>query len=148
MSKSNENKKSCINLIDTPDIIRNNVMKAVTDFTSEVTWEPESRPGVSNLIAIHSLITDKTPEAICREVGDLNTGQYKLLVADMIIEKLTPIRKEYTRLIDDSTYLNAILSKGKTKASLIAHDCLSEVSVKVGFCGGILSSRNAVHTIL
>ncbi|KAK0081533.1 hypothetical protein PV325_012017 [Microctonus aethiopoides] len=147
MSKSSEYKKSCIFLIDSPDIIRNYVMKAVTDFTSAVTWDPETRPGVSNLIAIHSLMTDKSPEVICKEANGLNTAQYKALVADVIIEKLTPIREEYSRLIDDPNYLNDVLHKGSTKASLLAHECLTEIYEKIGFSGGILSSRNLIKSI-
>lgn len=147
MSKSSEYKKSCIFLIDSPDIIRKYVMKAVTDFTSAVTYEPETRPGVSNLIAIHSLMTDKSPEVICKEANGLNTAQYKALVADVIIEKLTPIREEYSRLIDDPNYLNDVLYKGSTKASLLAHECLTEIYEKIGFSGGILSSKNLIKSI-
>lgn len=147
MSKSSEYKKSCIFLVDPPEIIRSYIVKAVTDFTSEVSWEPESRPGVSNLISIHSLLTDKTPEIICKEANGLNTGQYKALVAEVVIEKLTPIREEYIRLINDPNYLNNVLNNGSERATAIAQGCMTEVSEKIGFTGGILSLTNTKHSI-
>jgi len=75
MSKSHTDPKSKLNILDEPDVLLDKVKKAVTDFTSEVTYEPEKRPGVANLINIHSLFTGKTPEEICKETTGLNTGQ-------------------------------------------------------------------------
>jgi len=75
MSKSHTDSKSRLNIMDEPDILLEKVKKAMTDFISEVTYEPEKRPGVSNLIDIHSLFTGKTPEEICKEAAGLNTAQ-------------------------------------------------------------------------
>jgi len=75
MSKSHTDSGSNLNLLDEPEVLLEKVKKAITDFTSEVTYEPEKRPGVANLISIHSLFTGKTPEEICEEAVGLNTGQ-------------------------------------------------------------------------
>lgn len=75
MSKSHIDSKSRLNILDEPDVLLEKMKKAITDFTSEVTYEPEERPGVTNLINIHSLLTGKTPEEICKEAIGLNTGQ-------------------------------------------------------------------------
>lgn len=75
MSKSHTDPKSRLNILDEPDVLLEKIKKAVTDFTSEVTYESEKRPGVTNLINIHSLFTGKTPDEICKEVVKLNTGQ-------------------------------------------------------------------------
>lgn len=75
MSKSHTDPKSRLNMLDEPDVLLEKIKKAMTDFTSEVTYEPEKRPGVTNLINIHSLLTGKTPDEICKEVVELNTGQ-------------------------------------------------------------------------
>lgn len=75
MSKSHIDSKSRLNILDEPDVLLEKIKKAITDFTSEVTYEPEERPGVTNLINIHSLLTGKTPEEICKEAIGLNTGQ-------------------------------------------------------------------------
>ncbi|KAG8035287.1 hypothetical protein G9C98_004535 [Cotesia typhae] len=138
MSKSDNEKKSLIRLIDEPEIIRKTIKKAVTDFTSEITYEPSSRPGVSNLVLIHSQMLDKSPEVICKEAQGLNTVQYKSLVTDVIIEKLTPIRQEYIRLMSAPDYVNSVLKNGSLRALPLADKCWLEVREKVGFSGGIL----------
>lgn len=76
MSKSCTNVKSRIDLMDNPDVMFNKVKKAVTDFTSEVTFDPINRPGVANLLNIHSMLTGKTTEEICKEAEGLDTGKY------------------------------------------------------------------------
>lgn len=75
MSKSHKDPKSRLDILDEPDVLLDKIKKAMTDFISEVTYEVEKRPGVANLIDIHSLLTGKTPEEICREAAGLNTGQ-------------------------------------------------------------------------
>lgn len=75
MSKSDPDPKSCVMITDTPERIVEKVKKAVTDFTSEVTFEPETRLGVTNLLTIHSMVSGKTPAQICDEVKHLDTGK-------------------------------------------------------------------------
>lgn len=75
MSKSHEDSRNRLDILDNPDILLEKMKKAMTDFTSEVTYEPEMRPGVTNLINIHSLFTGKTPDEICKEAAGLDTGQ-------------------------------------------------------------------------
>ncbi|XP_008558361.1 tryptophan--tRNA ligase, mitochondrial [Microplitis demolitor] len=139
MSKSSDKKKSFIKLIDEPETIRKYIKKAVTDFTSEITYEPIERPGVSNLVMIHSQMLDKSTELICKEAQGLDTVQYKSLVADVIIEKLTPMREEYMRLMNEPDYVNSVLKNGSLKALPLADQCWHEVRKKVGFSDGILS---------
>jgi tryptophanyl-tRNA synthetase len=75
MSKSEQDPKSRIEITDTPDNILEKCKKAVTDFTSEVTFDPEKRPGVANLITIHSLLTGMDPAEICEQNIGLDTGR-------------------------------------------------------------------------
>lgn len=75
MSKSDPDPKSYINLLNNPEEIRTKIKKSITDFTSAITFDPEERPGVSNLIMLHSLVTDKTPLEICNETLHLDTGK-------------------------------------------------------------------------
>lgn len=74
-SKSDPNDKSRITLRDTPDQIRKKIKKSITDFTSEVTYDPVNRPGVANLVGIHALIKNVSPQEICNRVKGLDTGQ-------------------------------------------------------------------------
>lgn len=76
MSKSDPDPKSCVMIEDTPDQMIAKVKKALTDFTSQVTFDPENRPSVANLLTIHSLASNKSIETICEEVKHMDTGQY------------------------------------------------------------------------
>lgn len=75
MSKSSLDVRGCLNLTDEPSVLVKKIKRALTDFTSEVTYDPENRPGVSNLIHIHSLIIGKSPEVICKEAVGLDTAK-------------------------------------------------------------------------
>lgn len=144
MSKSSEYKKSCIYLTDPPDTVYQYIKKSVTDFTSDVTYDPDERPGVSNLITIHSLLLDKTVQEICQESKQLNTGQYKLLVADVVVEKLKPIRDEYLKLINDTGYVLNILKDGSLRAHNIASNNLPDIKNKIGFSGDVIIQESQI----
>ncbi|KYN10241.1 Tryptophanyl-tRNA synthetase, mitochondrial [Trachymyrmex cornetzi] len=146
MSKSHTDSKSRLNLLDEPDELLEKMKKAVTDFTSKVTYDPEKRPGVANLINIHSLFTGQTTEEICEEAIGLNTGQYKLKLADIVIEKLSPIRKDILRLTREPTYLDEILKEGAERATELATSCWAEVTEKV-FGNDIQDAKNITKTV-
>lgn len=132
MSKSDTDFKNRIELTDSPDIILQRIKQALTDFTSSVTYEPKNRPGVSNLILIHSLCTKKSFEDICLENSHLNTGQYKLVVAEAVIEYLKPIQRRIKEYMDDPLYLSQIMKEGSDKAMDIACKTIVEVKEAVG----------------
>jgi tryptophanyl-tRNA synthetase len=75
MSKSEQDPRSRIEITDTRDDILEKCKKALTDFTSEITFDPENRPGVANLITIHSLFTGLDPAEICEQSISLDTGR-------------------------------------------------------------------------
>ncbi|XP_025423866.1 tryptophan--tRNA ligase, mitochondrial isoform X2 [Sipha flava] len=75
MSKSHPDKRGKIDITDTPDDIVEKVKKAVTDCTSQITYDPDNRPGVSTLLTMHSLISGLSPEEICEENKLLDTGR-------------------------------------------------------------------------
>ncbi|XP_078039932.1 tryptophanyl-tRNA synthetase, mitochondrial [Augochlora pura] len=136
MSKSSQSPKGTINILDKPNVLKEKIKKAITDFTSEITYDPNERPGVANLITIHSMFTGKTSDEICFEMQGLNTAQYKLLLADLIIEKLSPIREEFSRLMKEPAYLSEVLKDGKERATEIAEETWQQVRDKVGFGDG------------
>lgn len=74
-SKSDPNDKSRINLRDSPDTIRRKIKRAITDFTSEVAYDPDNRPGVANLVGIHALVKNVSPQEICEQAKGIDTGQ-------------------------------------------------------------------------
>ena len=74
-SKSDPNDKSRITLRDPPELIRMKIKRAITDFTSEVTYDPVNRPGVANLVGIHALVKNCSTQEICNQVKGIDTGQ-------------------------------------------------------------------------
>ncbi|CAL8071313.1 unnamed protein product [Orchesella dallaii] len=132
MSKSEPDAKSRIGLTDSPDEIVEKIKKSVTDFTSAVTYDPETRPGVSNLIMIHSLCSGQSAEEICNSVQDLDTGKYKFVVAEAVVEHLRPIRTKMIELMKEPAYLLDILKIGTEKAITLSEPVWNDVCFKVG----------------
>uniref|UniRef100_A0A8C6TBU8 Tryptophan--tRNA ligase, mitochondrial n=1 Tax=Neogobius melanostomus TaxID=47308 RepID=A0A8C6TBU8_9GOBI len=134
MSKSDPHKLASITITDPPEDIALKIRRAVTDFTSEVTFEPETRPGVSNLVTIHAAMAQISVEDAVSQARGIDTGAYKNLVIEAVIERLTPIREEIERLRADHTYLESVLLQGTQKARELAAPVLKEVRHRVGFC--------------
>lgn len=136
MSKSDADVKSTIFLTDLPDQILEKIKKAVTDCTGKVTFDMETRPGVSNLINIHSLAIEKSIEDICRDCANRNidTGAYKLEVAEALINLIEPTRTKILEYLKHPDYIEKILRQGADKASSVASVTLAEVKSKIGFC--------------
>lgn len=142
MSKSDEDQKSAIYLTDEPDQILEKIKKAVTDFTSAVTFEPETRQGVSNLIMIDSLMSGDTIEEICEDAALIDTGKYKLRVAETVIDHLNPIRSKIEEYMNNPEYLVHVLEEGRDKAAEVAERTMLEVKERVGL-GAMLKVRQS-----
>lgn len=132
MSKSDPDAKSRIEITDDPDVVVEKCKKAMTDFTSAVTYDLVTRPAVSNLIILHSLCTGLDAKRICHENQHIDTAQYKLVVAEAVNEFLQPIRRRYMELLKDPGYLISILDKGGERATDIAQETWREVKNAVG----------------
>ncbi|XP_068127084.1 tryptophan--tRNA ligase, mitochondrial isoform X2 [Hyperolius riggenbachi] len=132
MSKSDPQTLATVRLTDTPEEIVLKFRKAVTDFTSEVTYDPVGRPGVSNLVAIHSAVTGLSPEDIVRQSRGLETARYKLVVADAVVDKLRPIQEEIQRLRGEKAFLREVLDRGALRAKEIAVPVYDAVCRRVG----------------
>ena len=132
MSKSDPDAKSRIQVTDEPEEILEKCKKALTDFTSNITFDPETRPGVSNLVMIHNLITGDEVETICQQHRNSTTAEYKVHLADIIIEHFKPIREKTNQLLEDNEMLDSILESGREKASEIAAKTLNEAKVLIG----------------
>ena len=117
MSKSDYNQKSCLYVLDDADTMRSKIKGAVTDFTGEVTFDPENRPGVSNLVCIHSRITGQDPQTICDEVSGLNTGQYKVLLSDIVIDHFKPMSPSRQWLVKHCMIVKIVPQQIKTSTN-------------------------------
>ncbi|XP_008145465.2 tryptophan--tRNA ligase, mitochondrial [Eptesicus fuscus] len=133
MSKSDPDRLATVRITDSPEEIVQKFRKAVTDFTSEVTYDPARREGVSNLVAIHSAVTGLPVEDVVRQSAGLDTARYKLLVADAVIEKFAPIKSEIEKLKMDKDHLEKVLQAGSARAKELAYPVCQEVKKLVGF---------------
>ncbi|CAL9690672.1 unnamed protein product [Knipowitschia caucasica] len=134
MSKSDPQSLATITVTDSPDDIALKIRRAVTDFTSEVTYDPDARPGVSNLVTIHAAVTGVSVEEAVSQAKGMDTASYKTLVTEAVVQRLAPIREEISRLRADRTYLESVLSLGAQRAREVAAPVLREVRHRVGFC--------------
>ena len=132
MSKSSTNPNDVIFIEDEPEVIIKKFKKAVTDSENKVKFDPEGKPGVSNLMQIYSAITNKTMDDIEREFDGKGYGDFKMTVANSVVEKLKPIQEKYKELLNNKKYLEEIYEKGAENARKLASKTLREVKDKIG----------------
>lgn len=132
MSKSDDNDKSTIFILDEPDQIRKKIASAVTDSGSEILSTPE-KPGVSNLLCIHSALSRKSIPDLEDHFSGKGYGELKSELTELIAESLSPVRLKYQELIKDKSYLQSVLAEGAKAAQNRAYKILSKVYRKVGF---------------
>lgn len=132
MSKSDNQEMSRINLSDTPDEIRKKIRKAVTDSQSQITYDPDTRPGVSNLVSIYSALTSMSHNDVCTKFEGKETVHFKDKLSEVIIDKLEPIRRETLRLERDPGYVDQVLQSGAKQAMQLAESTIQEVKSKLG----------------
>ena len=133
MSKSAQDPKGLVNLMDEPSVIAKKIKSAVTDTDGEIRFDREAKPGVSNLIGIYSAITGESIEAFASSLQGQGYGALKTAVADAVVAALDPIRLRAQELLADPAELDRLLAKGAAKANQIAEHTLSDVYDKLGF---------------
>lgn len=132
MSKSATNPNDVILLEDEPDVIIKKFKKAVTDSENKVRFDPENKPGVSNLMQIYSSITGLKMEEIEKEFENSGYGDFKTKVAETAVAKLEPIQKKYKELLENKEYLEKIYTEGANRARKLASKTLDEVKERIG----------------
>ena len=131
MSKSSENKKGIIMLLEDADSIRKKIMSATTDSEMSVHFDPENKPGISNLIHIYSSITNKTYDEIKDEFKGKNYGEFKKCVADEVIRVVSEIQEKYNKIIN-SDEIDKILDEGRDYTRKIAKEKYELLKEKMG----------------
>ena len=132
MSKSDENEKATIFILDEPNRIKKKIAAAVTDSDSEIKSSPR-KPGVSNLLTIHSSLSGNSIPELEEYFKGKGYGQLKSDLTEMVSESLAPVRARYKELIEDKAYLNSVLADGAKAAQKRAFKILSKTYRKVGF---------------
>ncbi|GHG48998.1 tryptophan--tRNA ligase [Sinomonas cellulolyticus] len=133
MSKSAESPNGLINLLDDPKVTAKRIKSAVTDTETEIRFDRENKPGVSNLLSILSTVTGRSiPELEAAYEGKMY-GHLKVDVAEAVVDTLAPIKARAEELLADTAELDRLLAQGAAKAREIASQTLAEVYERVGF---------------
>lgn len=136
MSKSDPDQNGCIYVTDEPEVIKKKVRKAVTDsIQGPITFDLENRPGISNMIlAASGLLEQANPEDLLLNHQDIvkDHKQFKDFISDIFIEKLTPVRQEYNRLMSNREYLEQISQSGTESARESAQQTIDKVKKVTG----------------
>jgi tryptophanyl-tRNA synthetase len=98
MSKSDENKKSTIFILDEDNVIMKKIKSAMTDDENKVYYDEENKPGISNLLTIYASLANISIDEAVEIHKDMNYGEFKTSVAEKIIEVLAPIREAYNSI--------------------------------------------------
>lgn len=133
MSKSAENANGSVFLSDDRDTIMRKFRRAVTDSDACVKYDPENKPGVSNLLSIYSVFSGQSIEECERLFEGKGYGDFKLAVGEVVADKLAPIQTEQAKLLADKAYLDGVLKDGAERAARRANRTLSKVYKKIGF---------------
>lgn len=133
MSKSAQSPAGLINLLDDSKTIAKRIKSAVTDDGTEIRFDRESKPGVSNLLTIHSVITGNTVEQLEEQYQGKMYGHLKVELADIVVDRLNPIKTRAEELLADPAELDRLLAVGAQKAREIAAETVEQVYRKVGF---------------
>jgi len=131
MSKSSDNPKGVIYLLDDEKTIRKKIMSATTDSEMKIKYDPENKPGISNLINIYISLTDLSISDVEKKYEGENYGTFKKDVADIVINTLVPIQDKYNEYIN-SDVIDKILDEGKEKTRKIAFQKYLLLKDKVG----------------
>lgn len=135
MSKSDPSDQSRINLSDSKNDIYQKIKRAKTDSIAKITYEPESRPEVANLINIYSELAAKSRDQILKEYEGSGFAKFKEDLAECAAEVLGPITERYKYFLDDKEELLSIIGKGSEKARKVAMETILEVKREFGFWG-------------
>ena len=133
MSKSATSDKGLIKLLDEPKATVKKIKSAVTDDGSVIAYDREAKPGVSNLLSIYSAMTGESIDSLVKRYEGKMYGHLKVDLADVVVEKLSPLRERTLELMADPAELDRLLALGAQKAREIATVTIENVYDKVGF---------------
>ena len=131
MSKSDDSPPGTIYVLDDPDAIERKIKRAVTDTETEVRFDPEAKPGVSNLLSILGAATGGEPEALAARLHAVRPAQGRHRRA-AVIELLRPVQARYRELAGRPRRHGRLLAKGAAKATELAGPVLRRAKEAIG----------------
>jgi tryptophanyl-tRNA synthetase len=131
MSKSDDNEKSRINLLDPENIIKKRIRTAITDSVGTIAYDLENRPGISNLMTIYSVISNLSFEEIEEKYAGKGYADFKTDLGEIVYQELKPIQERYNELIN-SKELDDILDNGRDAAIKVTQKKLYKMMDRIG----------------
>jgi tryptophanyl-tRNA synthetase len=132
MSKSAGSAAGVIEIMDTPEANLKKIKSAMTDAGREVKYDVAEKPGISNLLTIHSALSGRTITELENEFDGKGYGDFKAAVADVVVEYLRPIRAKAMELLEDEKHLLQILHQGSEKARAVAQQTIETTYKNLG----------------
>lgn len=132
MSKSDENEKNFVSIIDEAKKIEKKIKSAATDSGSEIRYDAENKAGISNLLTIYSVLSGQDVAQLEKNYEGKMYGHLKVDLAELVVQTLTPVKAEYDRLMQDRAHLDTLLKAGAEKAQQRARATLERVYEAVG----------------
>jgi tryptophanyl-tRNA synthetase len=133
MSKSASSPAGIINLLDPPALSAKKIRSAVTDSGREIAYDPERKPGVSNMLAILSALSGREIAPLVESYGTRGYGELKASLAEAVTGFVTPFRESTQRYMQDTAELDRILARGAGKARAVAAQTLAKAYDRMGF---------------
>lgn len=135
MSKSAATEAGLLKVLDEPNVNRKKIMRAVTDADGEIRYDRAEKPGVSNLLTIYSVLTDRSIESIESEFSGRGYGDLKKELAEVVEETFAPIRTRTHELVSDKAELDRLLNRAADHANEVASATLARVYEAMGLVG-------------
>ncbi|MGL4773990.1 MAG: tryptophan--tRNA ligase [Clostridium sp.] len=132
MSKSDDNPNAYILIMDSPEVIRKKVSRAVTDSVGIINYTDE-QPGIKNLIDIIATIQGVSPLEVAKSYESKGYADLKKDAAEVIISELEPIQEKVKTILADKSYLENVFKDGAQKANYVAMKTLRKMQKKIGF---------------
>jgi tryptophanyl-tRNA synthetase len=133
MSKSASTPAGIVELLDDPKVSAKKIRSAVTDAEREIRFDPEAKPGISNLLTIYSALTDRKVSELESDYAGKGYGDLKKDLAEVVAQFVEPLRERVRTYQDDPAELDRVLSRGATRAREIAGATLAVVHERIGF---------------
>jgi tryptophanyl-tRNA synthetase len=133
MSKSASSPAGIIEMLDDPQVSAKKIRSAVTDSGSEIRFDAEEKPGISNLLTIYSSLTATSIQELEEQYAGKGYGDLKKDLADVVVDFVTPFRDRTLELLDDQAHLTQVLEQGRRQAQEVAQATLDDIYQRVGF---------------
>jgi tryptophanyl-tRNA synthetase len=132
----------CVNLLDEPAVTAKKIRSAVTDTGREVVSDPVAKPGVTNLLAIHSALSGRSVAELEEHFAGRGYGDLKKELAEIVTDFVEPVRTRTAELLGDRAELERILAVGAARAREVAAPTVATVYDRVGFLPPATGSRS------